>query len=394
MRAAFVIGLKDLRQRLRDRSAYIVGILAPLALVLILNATLGGANQDSFGFRFAVVDQDGGPVAASFLGVLDQIESERVALIDRVGSEEEAARLADVGDVSASFVIPAGFSAATQQGGSTMLRVIANPDAQIGTQVAQSIATGFAAEVNAVELSVAGVFVERGQPFDPQLAGGLAQEASTLANPATLATADAEGTGFDFTTYYAVGMGVFFLFFTVQFGILSLLEERYAGTMARLLAAPIRPASIILGKAIGAFAIGLASITIMVVATTALIGANWGAPLGVAMLAVAGVLAAMGIVALVATLARTPEQASGYASIAAVVLGLLGGAFFPVDLGPKLLSRVSQLTPHRWLLDGFRDLSAGESIARVLPAVGAVLIFATVTGGLGLLRARKLVRSA
>ena len=34
-------------------------------------------------------------------------------------------------------------------------------------------------------------------------------------------------------------MAVFFLFFTVQFGVTSLLEERNDGTLARLLAAPI-----------------------------------------------------------------------------------------------------------------------------------------------------------
>ena len=43
----------------------------------------------------------------------------------------------------------------------------------------------------------------------------------------------------DVTTYYAAGMAVFFLFFTVQFGVASLLEERKEGTLSRLLAAPI-----------------------------------------------------------------------------------------------------------------------------------------------------------
>ncbi len=39
----------------------------------------------------------------------------------------------------------------------------------------------------------------------------------------------------------------------------------------------------------------------------------------------------MGLMALVSSLAKTPAQAGGYASTAAVVLGLLGGTFFPVS---------------------------------------------------------------
>ena len=52
----------------------------------------------------------------------------------------------------------------------------------------------------------------------------------------------------DQKSFFAAGMAVFFLFFTVQFGVTSLLEERNDGTLARLLAAPISRASILGGK--------------------------------------------------------------------------------------------------------------------------------------------------
>ena len=46
---------------------------------------------------------------------------------------------------------------------------------------------------------------------------------------------------------------------------------------------------------------------------------------------VCGVLAALGIMGVIATLAKGPEQAANWQSIIAVVLGLLGGSFFPIS---------------------------------------------------------------
>ena len=64
-------------------------------------------------------------------------------------------------------------------------------------------------------------------------------------------------------------MAVFFLFFTVQFGVTGLLEERNDGTLARLLAAPISRAAILFGKLLTSFALGVISMTVLVAATTA-----------------------------------------------------------------------------------------------------------------------------
>src|SRR5690606_17446492 len=113
-------------------------------------------------------------------------------------------------------------------------------------------------------------------------------------------------------------MAIFFLFFTAQFGVLSLLTERREGTLPRLVAAPIRPWSIVAGKAIGSFALGIVAMAVLVLASSLLLGASWGDPLGVALLVLAAVIAAMGITALITTMARTEEQAGGWNSIVAV----------------------------------------------------------------------------
>ena len=68
--------------------------------------------------------------------------------------------------------------------------------------------------------------------------------------PAPIAIADVstQSRQLDAGTFYAAGMAVFFLFFTVQFGISSLLDERRDGTLARMLVAPIHRSAVLGGK--------------------------------------------------------------------------------------------------------------------------------------------------
>lgn len=45
MRATLLIALKDLRERLRDRSLFVFALVLPLALAYILSLTLGGVED-------------------------------------------------------------------------------------------------------------------------------------------------------------------------------------------------------------------------------------------------------------------------------------------------------------------------------------------------------------
>ena len=61
MRIVFLVALKDLRQRLRDRTALLVSVVAPLGLAFIFSQLLAGATD--FRAVYVVADMDGGPLA-------------------------------------------------------------------------------------------------------------------------------------------------------------------------------------------------------------------------------------------------------------------------------------------------------------------------------------------
>ncbi|NNF63852.1 MAG: ABC transporter permease [Acidimicrobiia bacterium] len=392
MGAVLVIAAKDLKQRLRDKSAWIVAVLVPFGLAFILNASIGGVADQQLEIDMGIVDLDQGTLSEAFRGVLASIEASGlldVSVVDNVDRAEQMVADDEIGPV---VVLHEGFSESVTQGRGGSLRVLPNENRPIGSQVVEAIARGFAAEVNAVQLAVGAVAAS-----EPSLSAAalvsIAERAAGIPAPIVIADTETADDGLvGFETFYAIGIAVFFVYFTIQFGVLSLLDERKNGTLSRLLAAPIKRWTIIAGKVAAALVLGIASMVVLWLTTTAVMGAQWGDPLGVIVMIIAGVISGMGVTALVATLVKTSEQAGGWTSIVAVVLGLLGGTFFPIANTSGALSAVSLITPHRWMMRGFLDLAAGDGLLDILPAVAAVLAFGVVTGGIGLARSNRLVR--
>ena len=384
-RAAIAIAAKDIRQRSRDRSAYIMGIVGPLVLVFILDATLGAAG-DSTVFDLGFADEDRSELSTGLAAVLDQIEADGVITLqhsdDRVALDQSVAD----GDVSAGLAVAPGFGATVEALQPAEITIVGDPGSNLTVDVAEAIATGFAREIEYRTLALTAANAEGAS--GPEL-GAVAAAADETAVPITLMPVEAEGRGFDAASYYAGSLSVFFLFFTVQFGVLSLIEERETGTLDRLIAAPVRPAAVLAGKLASSLIIGLVTMAVLIVSTGFLVGAVWGEPVAVIALTLAGVAVAIGVAMVVGAVARTAEQAGGFASIAALVLGLMGGAFFPINQAPGVLQTISLLSPHRHLLDGFRAVSHGDGLADLGPTFTALAAFLVVTVTIGTVGARR-----
>lgn len=388
-----VIGLKDLRLRLRDRSAIILAFIAPLVLATIISFAFRN-EEVPFQTTIAVADLDRTDLTRSFVeGVREVPALEEAVTLEVVGSEEEARSLLEGEKAFSAIVIPAGFSDAVQAGREAELRVIRMTEAFVSGEVAEALASGFTAEINATRLAIqtaidAGALHRSDSPGLP----ALIDRASQQRIPAQLVDGPIGAREVTTASYFGPSMSIFFLLFTVQFGAIGILRERQEGTLARLLAAPLKPSTVVLGKLLSSFVLGLISMISMIFATRVLLGATWGDPLAVAVLTLSIVLAAMAVTGLVITLAKTNEQAQGFGSIAAVGLALLGGNFIQITDAPWLIRQLSLATPNGWALRGFFDLAAeGGGIETIVEPITAILAFAFVCGVVALLRGRRLV---
>jgi ABC-2 type transport system permease protein len=386
MSAVLAIAMKDLRQRLRDRSAIVLGFVAPLAVAWLISMAFGSIG--SFHANVAVVDLDGGPVAAGFTSFVKGPDLADLLTVKASAGEADARSKVANGDLSAAFVIPKGFSDAVSSGKGLPITVLASVDSSVSAQVARSLAQSFTAQIEAVQLSVE-TAVRAGAPRSS--AATLAAQAATV-RPAEQAVTQPAGTkALTAISYYAPAMGIFFMFFAIGFGARGFFLERTGGTLDRLAAAPIGPGTILLGKSLATFVYGLASLGTVAVVTSLAFKADWGPPLAVFALIVALALTLVGMTALVITAARTERQAEAFASILTFGLVLLGGNFIFIGGAPELVRTLALLTPNGWALRALTDFAGGASWTAALTPLMAILAFALGTGAVAFALRRRVV---
>jgi ABC-2 type transport system permease protein len=377
VRAVLTILGKDLRLRLRDRSVVLFALVVPLGLTVLFSSIF--PDLDGLQVTAAVVDEDGGEVAAGFTeGVLPALVEDEVVVLVDLETRGEVRRALETGDLDAAWVIPAGFSEAVGSGRAAGFEVLVNPDRALPGEVARGVADAYTARLRSVSLTVATAGAATGGELTPEQVEELVAEASTAEPSVALVDLVTPDRQLDPVSYLAAGMAAFFVFFTVQYGVTGLLEEKKQGTMPRLLAAPISPWAVQGGKALGAALLGLVSLVVLAVASALLLGADWGPPAAVAVLIVALVVGAVGLMGLVGSFARTAEQAGNAQAIVAIVLGMAGGVFFPIPSDALLLRIATASSPHAWFLRGLGDATATGDWTAALPAAAAIAAFGVV----------------
>ncbi|MEX0658159.1 MAG: ABC transporter permease [Egibacteraceae bacterium] len=281
--------------------------------------------------------------------------------------------------------MPAGTSESVTAGDPAALQVIRPTGGLAGdlaVAVARGVAAGFERGRQVVELAV------RSGEVDPAAAAALVPAALSADPVVALVDEPVAGSLPDAASYFGPAMAVFFVFFVVGAGPQGLLHQRKQGSLARLAAAPIPRASILVGTALSVFVLALGCIATLWLVMSVGFGATWGHPVGVVVLAVAITLAAAAITTLIATLARTEEQVNGWTSVIVFTLALLGGSFGSL---PASLEPLSLATPNGLALRGLVDLASGGGLEVVVVPLVGIAAFTVVALAVALPRADRLV---
>jgi len=186
---------------------------------------------------------------------------------------------------------------------------------------------------------------------------------------------------------------VLFVFFLVNIMGRSFISERDTGTLRRLRVAPIRPASILIGKTLPFLVLSLVQTCILMISGRLLFGMSWGSQpwlLLPIMLCTSAAATALGL--LFSTVARTESQVSSFGNLILLSSAGISGCLVPRAWMPPLTQKISLMTPHAWALDAYNEMLARDqpSLAVIGSSCGMLLAFAAVFFVLGLLRFRSL----
>ncbi len=190
------------------------------------------------------------------------------------------------------------------------------------------------------------------------------------------------------------------MFFLVVPLSVTFIKERQQGSLARLQSMPV-PAWVLLGGKIAPyFVINQIQVVLILLVGRYLLPYLGGdaldighAPQAIMLVSMSASLAAVGYGLLVATFARTPEQATTFGATSVLVLAAIGGVMVPKLVMPAVLQRVANLSPLSWGLDGFLDIFVrGGGTRDVLPTIAKLLTFAAACLALAVFRFRHTLR--
>jgi ABC-2 type transport system permease protein len=166
--------------------------------------------------------------------------------------------------------------------------------------------------------------------------------------------------------------------------------ERQKGTLRRLLTTPTQKATYLLGTILGQMVSALVQMLLLVAFGVLVMGVHWGSqPAALAVILVASTLAAAALGTTLGTFVKTEGQANGLSMALGMVMALLGGCWYPIELFPQIVRTVVKVLPTSWAMQGLLDIVVrGQGLVAVLPVVGVLLIFAAVFFSIGVWRFR------
>jgi len=406
MKKLFLIGIKDLKLMFRDRAALIFMLLAPFLLTIGMGFVTGRFSGGSTGLSdipVVIVNLDQQDLGNA---LEDLFNSEDLAELmePTASSDPEAARqLIESNETSAAIIIPSGFTESIipaenaefgpdyVQPETVQIEVYTNPSSPTSAGIVKAIVDEFISRVEEGRTSGMTSFLQLMQSglIDPQ---NIETEASnpfqnveqSESNAITLTknTEGADAVEFDMLSYFAPGMALMFLMYTVSYGGRSILAERAGGTLPRLMISPTQTTQVLGGKVLGIFFMGVAQVGILVLASTMFFQVQWGDALGLIVLILAAVFGATGWGMIITAFARTPAQVSSTGSAVMLIFSILGGSFISLDQFPPFLQTISKITPNAWGLDGFTTLALGGTLSNLVEPIIALLIMGGVLFGI------------
>jgi linearmycin/streptolysin S transport system permease protein len=402
----------------RDRVAQALTFLLPIIFFSIFAMVFGRqSNALTSSIRVAVVDEDHSELSRRMIADMQKEASLRLRISVEDGGppmdRQAAERLVRNGDVPVAVVIPSGLEAAFEKGSlssTPSLTLLADPS----DPVAPNMVGGL---LQKVTMTAAPDLIMRGgirqfETYAGQLtpqqraavdawmptlrsrvaggtsAGGSGTSGTPLAGVGVkvvdVMRSGQQGAG-SLISFYAAGIGVMFLLFsTVGQAGGVLLDEVESGTFERLLSTNMTMSGILIAKWAFLAIVGFLQLCVMFLWGRVAFGLPLFSHLpGFFVMTAFTAAAAAGLGMMLATIARSRAQLSGFSTILILTMSALGGSMFPRFLMSEGMQRVGLITFNAWALDGYlkvfwRDAAIWQLWPQVAVLLGLAVVFLSV----------------
>ncbi len=360
------IFIKEFQQMLRDRLTFAMTIGVPILQLVLFGYAI---NTDPKGLPTALVSYDDGPMARSLVAALQNTGYFRIGVVS--ASEDDAAALIETGEVQFMIAIPPDFSRRVVRGERPAILVAAD-----------------ATDPSAAGNAMAALATVADRALAPVLVGPLASLQPGAAPYEIRVHRRYNPEGLSRYNIVPGLIGTILTMTMVMLTSLAMTRERERGTMENLLATPVRPLEVMLGKIAPYVLIGYLQLGVIMAAAALLFEVPMVGSFTLLM-AMIGVfmLANLAVGFTFSTLAQNQLQAMQMTFFFFLPSILLSGFMFPFRGMPVWAQWVGQALPLTHFLRIVRGIMLkGNSAGQLLPELWPMLVFLTVAGVVALAR--------
>ncbi|MDP2680898.1 MAG: ABC transporter permease [Rhodoferax sp.] len=361
--------IKEFQQMLRERLTFAMAIGVPVMQLILFGYAI---NNDPKGLPTALVAYDSGPLARSLVAAVQN--TGYFHIVAQPATEVQAERLLETGEVQFVLAIPPDFSRRVVRGEKPAVLVAVDatdPSAASNAIAALGQITPLAL-AHDLKGALAGL-QPREPPFELRI--------HRRYNPEGL------------TRYNIVPglIGTILTMTMVMLTSLAMTRERERGTMENLLATPVRPFEVMVGKITPYIIMGYLQLAVIILAAVVLFEVPIVGSLTLLMLVIGlFMLANLGVGFTFSTLASNQLQAMQMTFFFFLPSMLLSGFMFPFRGMPPWAQGLGEMLPLTHLLRAVRAIMLkGASFWEVLPNLWPMALFLFVVGGIALKRYRQ-----
>jgi ABC-2 type transport system permease protein len=390
---------KDLKLRFSVKAELLYFIILPLIFTFLLAGGTPSGDDDPR-LSLAVVDLAHSSLSESLYAELDNSTT-----VDPTPYElEEAERQFDERRLSSLLILPADFTLESLQAGEAEVELRQQPNSLNALAAERAIQSavqrvGSAVQIAQTSLEAAEQRIAQGATpfsdatsraayFERALASAQEQMANAPQRVSVQRGNTPDQVEYDPATSSSAGQLITWVFIPLV-GISGMFAyERQQGTLRRLLTTPTQRVTYLLGTILGQVLTAFVQIALLVGFGMLVMGVKWGNDLGgLALLMLAFALAGAALGTAMGAFVKTEGQASGLSMVAGMVMTLLGGCWYPLELFPDFVQNVVKVLPTTWAMQGMLDLALrGQGLAGILPEAGVLLGFAVVFLAIGVAR--------
>jgi ABC-2 type transport system permease protein len=358
--------IKEFVQMRRDRLTFAMMIGVPIMQLVLFGYAI---NSDPKALPTAVIAAEASPFSRSFVRALENTGYYRIVALPR--TVDEADELLALGRVQFVLNIPEDFARALQRGERPVVLVEAD-----------------ATDPSATGNAVAALQTLNLHALDNDLTGGLA--AHRAGPPPFEVRVHRRYNPEGITQYNIVPglMGVVLTMTMIMMTSIAMTRERERGTMENLLATPVTPFEVMLGKIVPYILVGYVQVVVILTAAKFLFGVPMvGSLLLLSAVLILFIAANLAIGFTFSTVAKSQMQAMQMTMFFFLPSMLLSGFMFPyrgMPLWAQCLGEVFPLTHFLRIVRGI--MLKGSGAAEILPSVWPLALILLVVSAAAMKR--------